>query len=613
MTKAAAATLAMLAVVGLGGRTSTAAPGTGTLADPVIIDDFPYAVADDTTGRGQEIERYACASNLDEAGPEVVYRLELPDHGRLVAWVVGDNYVTTDIDLHLLGSTTVSGGEATNCIARSNLAIEEDQLAPGTYWLVVDSYVDAGTPLPGPYELRVDFIPYDTWRDRVVARGVVWRQRLYPDLYGYVQTANVLVVDPTDPDLSVVPVEGQGCETPASIGERVGAVAAVNAGFFASGCAPVGLVKIAGQLIAENGGPWATFGFDPSGGPLMDWVDDAQDWPAAHHALGGKPMLVQGSAVDVTYQYEGVGTSFTFDRHPRTAACIDADGNVDFITFDGRTPAGGGIALDDLAEWMTQLGCTDGMNYDGGGSTSLWIADQPFGGVVNYPSDNGTADHAGARAVSNAWVVHGAPYNHPPRFTTAPDPLTASESTLYVYDADALDLNVYDNLVFALVSAKVGAGVDPATGEFTWTPGYRDGGPQDIVISVTDGEHVTEQPFTLTVDVPDSDGDGLPDTWENDHGTDPGTADGAGDPDGDGYTNFEEYNLDSDPQDPDDPGATTPDAHHPDAGDATDTSGAGCSCRTGAATGGVGALPWLLLAWISWRRIRRRRFQGHPD
>lgn len=594
-----------LVLLGLDAGPGAAAPGAGTLADPVIIDDFPYAVADDTTGRGQEIDLYACATNLDESGPEVVYRLDLPNNGRLVAWVEGDDYVSTDIDVHLLGATTVSGGEATSCIARSNLALEVDQLSAGTYWLVVDTYVDAGTPLPGPYELRVDFIPYDTWRDRVVARGVVWRQRLYPDLYGDYQTANVLVIDPTEPDVSVVPVEGQGCETPASMGERVGAVAAVNAGFFASGCAPVGLVKIDGQLLATNGGPWATFGFDTAGGPLLDWVDNALDWPAAHHALGGKPMLVQGSAVDVAWELEGVSSSFTFNRHPRTAACIDVDGNVDFITFDGRTAAGGGVALDDLAEWMTQLGCADGMNFDGGGSTSMWIAGQPLGGVVNYPSDNGTADHAGARAVSNAWAVFAAPYNHPPRFTTTPAPLTVTESTPYAYDADALDLNVYDQLVFEVVSGPLTAAVDPVSGIFTWTPTYRDGGPQDVVLSVTDGEHTTTQPFTLTVEVPDGDGDGLPDTWETEYGTDPATPDGDADPDGDGYTNLEEYTLGSDPQDPDDPSELPPDGGTADAGDATSPGGgSGCGCHTPPESGSLPALPWLLLVWVLWMRGR---------
>lgn len=56
----------------------------------------------------------------------------------------------------------------------------------------------------------------------------------------------------------------------------------------------------------------------------------------------------------------------------------------------------------------------------------------------------------------------------------------------------------------------------------------------------------------------DTDGDGLPDWWETKYGLDPnddGSVDpnngATGDPDGDGYTNDEEYDADTDPTDPD--------------------------------------------------------------
>ena len=51
---------------------------------------------------------------------------------------------------------------------------------------------------------------------------------------------------------------------------------------------------------------------------------------------------------------------------------------------------------------------------------------------------------------------------------------------------------------------------------------------------------------------PDTDGDGMRDDWENSHGLNPLVKDGHLDPDGDGRTNLEEYNANTDPQQADD-------------------------------------------------------------
>jgi hypothetical protein len=48
----------------------------------------------------------------------------------------------------------------------------------------------------------------------------------------------------------------------------------------------------------------------------------------------------------------------------------------------------------------------------------------------------------------------------------------------------------------------------------------------------------------------DDDNDGMPDNWENEHGLDPFVDDALRDADNDGYTNLEEYQLGSDPNDP---------------------------------------------------------------
>jgi len=47
----------------------------------------------------------------------------------------------------------------------------------------------------------------------------------------------------------------------------------------------------------------------------------------------------------------------------------------------------------------------------------------------------------------------------------------------------------------------------------------------------------------------DTDGDGIPDTWEREHGTDPLQPDASADPDGDGFTNAAEFLAGTDPRD----------------------------------------------------------------
>ena len=103
-------------------------------------------------------------------------------------------------------------------------------------------------------------------------------------------------------------------------------------------------------------------------------------------AIGGWPVLLK----------DGLATSDTqLVRHPRTAVGFNAD-SLYFVAVDGRQPRlSVGMTFAELGQVMRELGCTDAMNLDGGGSTTMWIG----GSVVNSPSDGRE------RAVANALVL----------------------------------------------------------------------------------------------------------------------------------------------------------------------------------------------------------------
>lgn len=72
------------------------------------------------------------------------------------------------------------------------------------------------------------------------------------------------------------------------------------------------------------------------------------------------------------------------------------------IVFDGRLDGAKGVNLYDLRTFARQMGATDALNLDGGGSSTLYI--QGYG-VINYPCDNGIYDHEGERAVPSVLLV----------------------------------------------------------------------------------------------------------------------------------------------------------------------------------------------------------------
>ena len=71
--------------------------------------------------------------------------------------------------------------------------------------------------------------------------------------------------------------------------------------------------------------------------------------------------------------------------------------------IDGRFPRQGeGATLDETVAIAQQFGLKDAINFDGGGSSTLWVEGP---GVLNHPYDNRRFDNYGQRVVPNILYI----------------------------------------------------------------------------------------------------------------------------------------------------------------------------------------------------------------
>lgn len=117
----------------------------------------------------------------------------------------------------------------------------------------------------------------------------------------------------------------------------------------------------------------------------------------AEDIIGGVPQLIRSGKIEITWEREKSSKAFVETRHPRTAAAKLKDGKFLLVTVDGRQAGYSvGMNLNELAAFLLEMGATEAMNLDGGGSTTMFLG----GKVVNRPSDK-----EGERSVSDAILV----------------------------------------------------------------------------------------------------------------------------------------------------------------------------------------------------------------
>ncbi|MGC8929358.1 MAG: putative Ig domain-containing protein [Candidatus Woesearchaeota archaeon] len=91
--------------------------------------------------------------------------------------------------------------------------------------------------------------------------------------------------------------------------------------------------------------------------------------------------------------------------------------------------------------------------------------------------------------------------NQNPIITSTPV-VSAVEASLYSYDVDAIDPDVYDVLQYSLITAPTGMSINSSTGLIVWTPQDSDAklGTANVIVMVSDGDGGYDtQNFTITI------------------------------------------------------------------------------------------------------------------
>lgn len=250
------------------------------------------------------------------------------------------------------------------------------------------------------------------WNTRTIAKGIVWKQFSFRgNLFGSNQNINILEVKQGRRHQLEVVDGGKALKPTSEFGKESGALAALNGTFFnIKEGGSVDYIKTDGNVVHQNllqNGARLTHQKAVvliSGKHLkIEKWNGAEDWEThlnGDDAMESGPLLVFNSKPE---QLDS--NAFNKTRHPRTAVALTSGNRVLLMTVDGRNDNAAGMSLFELRNVLRWLKSTDGINLDGGGSTTLWIANQPDNGVVNYPCDNKKWDHEGERKVANIIAI----------------------------------------------------------------------------------------------------------------------------------------------------------------------------------------------------------------
>lgn len=251
------------------------------------------------------------------------------------------------------------------------------------------------------------------WETKNIAPGIVWKHHHFnKDLFNSNQNVNIIEIKLKKKRAIALACEAKTLKPVSEFGKSTGAIAAINGNFFdIKNGGSVDYIKMNDSVLSNNR-LWAnnTRARHQQAAVVIKkgklriarW-DGSANWESK---LKAADIMNSGPLLLWRRERQALDTSeFNHARHPRTAIACLGKKRVLFITVDGRNEQSAGMSLSELASIIKWLKAKDGINMDGGGSTTMWIGNQPDNGIVNYPTDNKKWDHFGERKVANVVIV----------------------------------------------------------------------------------------------------------------------------------------------------------------------------------------------------------------
>ncbi len=215
------------------------------------------------------------------------------------------------------------------------------------------------------------------WNSRTITGGVVlkWAQTR---LFDSDQAIYIIETDTTAGQFEFGVAAGDQRFVTSEYAAAEGVIAAINGTFFnMQEGYNVHYVRVNDSVVAftdeKEYGIRATGVFTATGEAvdISAWGPEKEDagMVKAEDAIVSGPLLTDNGK-DISLD----SINFNKNRHPRSLLGITGDGHVLFIAVDGRQPGyAEGMSLFELRELALNLGCTDILNLDGGGSTTLYV------------------------------------------------------------------------------------------------------------------------------------------------------------------------------------------------------------------------------------------------